>query len=96
MEKTNPEPIIALGRLVATPGALAALTATGTHPLELLSRHACGDWGVLCAEDRRANDCAVAEGERILSAYRLLDGTKLWVITEWDRSATTILRPDEY
>ena len=51
---------------------------------------------VLCAEDRRANDCAVAEGERILSAYRLLDGTKLWVITEWDRSATTILRPDEY
>ena len=64
--------------------------------MALLARHAGGDWGELCPEDRRANDRAVRLDERILSAYRLADGRKLWAITEWDRSSTTLLLPEEY
>lgn len=61
-----------------------------------LARHAAGDWGDLCGEDRAANDRAVAVGARILSAYHTPEGVKLWIITEADRSATTILLPEEY
>ena len=61
-----------------------------------LRRHARGDWGDLEEEDREANDGALASGERLLSAYSADDGTKFWVITEWDRSATTVLFPEEY
>ena len=88
--------LFSLGRLVATPGALATLEANGKGCTEYLERHAHGDWGDLCEEDRQANDEAVADDLRILSAYRLPDGQKLWVITEWDRSATTVLLPEEY
>ena len=88
--------LFALGRLVATPGALAALEANGKGCTECLERHAHGDWGDLCQEDRQANDEAVVDDLRVLSAYRLPTGQKLWVITEWDRSATTVLLPEEY
>jgi hypothetical protein len=88
--------LFALGRLVATPGALAALEENDQGCTEYLDRHVGGDWGSLCEEDKQANDEAVADDLRILSAYRLNDGTKIWVITECDRSATTVLLPEEY
>ena len=85
-----------LGQTVATPGALAALASTGQSPLEFLDRHVQGDWGELSEEDRQENEFSLREGFRLLSAYRLNDGTKIWIITEADRSATTILLPEEY
>ena len=85
-----------LGQLVATPGALAALERTGQQPSEFLTRHATGDWGDLDPDDKSANDHAVDHAERILSAYGLTDGTKVWVVTESDRRVTTILLPSEY
>lgn len=87
---------LSLGRLAATPAALDALTATNTHPLTLLRRHATGDWGELCPEDQEANRLAVALGGRVLSAYTLADRVRIWIITEADRSATTLLLPEDY
>jgi len=89
-------PKFPLGQIVATPGVLQALQATGQHPLQFLQRHASGDWGELCEEDKQENELSLRHGFRILSAYRLSDGTKLWIITEADRSATTLLLPSEY
>jgi hypothetical protein len=85
-----------LGRIVATPGAIEAMEENQTSPEQFLYRHRSGDWGDLSEEDRQENELSVREGFRILSAYQLPDGQKLWVITEADRSATTILRPEEY
>jgi hypothetical protein len=85
-----------LGRTVATPGALAALYAAGENGLAYLRRHASGDWGDVPEEDAEENERALQRGYRILSAYQLQDGTKLWVITEADRSSTCILLPEEY
>jgi hypothetical protein len=84
-----------LGRVVATPGALKLLTETGGRPFDLLARHATGDWGELCAFDRRQNEIALREGLRVLSSYEVPAG-RVWVITEADRSITTILLPEEY
>ena len=84
-----------LGRVVATPGALNLLTEARAHPFDLLARHATGDWGALCAFDRRQNEIALREGYRVLSSYKVHAG-KVWIITEADRSATTILLPEEY
>ena len=86
----------ALGQVVSTPGALEAMANAGQDGRELLARHSRGDWGELCDSDKQANDRALEAGERILSAYSLRTGTKLWVITEADRSSTCILLPDEY
>jgi hypothetical protein len=85
-----------LGQFVSTPGAIAAMAKAGQKPAVLISRHRKGDWGEIGNEDWNANNDAVEDGERVLSAYQLNDGTKLWVITEADRSATTILLPEEY
>ncbi len=87
-----------LGSVYATPGALGAIEEAGQTPGEFLQRHLSGDWGELDAHDRRLNDAAVRSGEdRIFSAYLLGDGvTNIWIITERDRSSTTILTPDEY
>ena len=85
-----------LGQIVATHGALDAVRTSGDSAHELLTRHASGDWGEVCDDDERLNDDAVHNGERLLSAYRLKDGTKVWIITESDRSVTTYLLPDEY
>jgi hypothetical protein len=97
MQETKQQPLFSLGRLVATPGALAALGKAGQTPLEFLARHVRGDWGELSDEDRKENQFSLERGFRLLSSYRINAGdTKLWVITEADRSATTILLPEEY
>jgi hypothetical protein len=91
-----------LGPIVATPGALDALQRNGMTGLELLSRHARGDWGDLDAEDKKSNDAAIQTGARLLSAYHLPDKTKLWIITDAEideqhhRQASTFLLPTEY
>ncbi len=85
-----------LGRTVSTPGALQALLETGESPLIFLARHAAGDWGDLEAEDLQANEDALRHGSRLLSAYHTANDTKLWIITEADRSVTTLLLPEEY
>jgi hypothetical protein len=84
-----------LGRLVATPGVLTALAAAGENPIGLLARHQSGDWGDVGPEDQRANDRDLRVGGRLLSAYDV-GSSRVWVITEADRSATTILLPAEY
>lgn len=89
-------PRFALGAVVATPGALDALEEAGQPAQEFLHRHVSGDWGELDEHDRQANERAVRGGDRILSAYYTKHGTKLWVITEYDRSVTTLLLPSEY
>jgi len=90
-----------LGKLVATPGAIEALDASGQTPDFFLDRHRRGDWGELDIEDWALNDQALTDGGRILSAYTTLKGVQLWIITEatddqGNRAATTILLPDEY
>ena len=85
-----------LGRLIATPGALTLLRGAGEDLLPtLLERHRSGDWGDMPPEDARENEISVRYGFRIISSYRV-DGAKLWIISEADRSATTILLPEEY
>ena len=84
-----------LGKVVATPGVLKLLSDAGEHPSEYLARHATGDWGELWAFDRRQNEKALREGLRIFSSYDTPAG-RIWVITEADRSATTLLLPEEY
>jgi len=102
--------LFSIGTVVATRGALAALESSGFESIELLARHITGDWGDVVAEDSVANDQAVTGSMRILSVYRLLDAdllaampraqrerqSTLWIITEWDRSVTTLLTPSEY
>jgi hypothetical protein len=84
-----------LGKVVATPGALKLLGKSGGHPFDYLARHATGDWGELCTFDRRQNEIALREGLRVLSSYDVLAG-RIWIITEADRSVTTILLPEDY
>jgi hypothetical protein len=86
----------ALGQVVATPGALDALATAEEEYLPYLMRHAGGDWGELDPEDALANDEAHETGGRLFSAYKLKEGTKIWIITEDDRSSTCILLPEEY
>jgi len=98
------KPKIRLGRIVITPGAIAALAKSNQDPKVYLERHQGGDWGDLCDEDTKANDQAIAnEGkpelqQRVFSVYKtnISKGEKIWVITEHDRSVTTLLLPEEY
>ena len=85
-----------LGRIVATPRALEALEEAGERSSALLTRHVVGDWGELDEHDRSENETSLAEGRRLLSAYSLSTGARLWIITEADRSVTTLLLPSEY
>lgn len=89
-----------LGQVVATPGVLALLEEHGFNLFDLLARHASGtDWGDVGPEDSKTNDQALIHGGRVLSSYTLVpdvNDTRVWIITEWDRSVTTALRPDEY
>ena len=95
-------PKFRLGQIVATPGALEALKEANQAPDEFLKKHMYGSWGDLCEEGKKANDQAVAhegnmdEQQRVLSSYQTKKGVKIWIITEWDRSATTLLLPSEY
>ena len=84
-----------LGRVLATPGAVKLLMEIGEDPFGYIARHAAGDWGELCAFDRRQNEIALREGYRVLSSYEVPAG-RVWIITEADRSVTTILLPEEY
>ena len=83
-----------LGCLVATPAVLAAVPDEEIQ--RALARHHAGDWGDVCPEDRELNDQALVEGSRIFSAYHAANGTKFWIITEWNRSVTTVLLPADY
>ena len=85
-----------LGQVVATPGVIDALSTAGQTPLEFIARHATGDWGELDEDDRLENERSLKTGCRLLSAYSLKNRTKIWVITEADRSSTTLLLPGEY
>jgi len=85
-----------LGRLMATPGALNAFAATGENPIIYIVRHMHLDPGLLGTEDQLANLQAVRDRTRVFSTYELRDGTPIWIITEADRSVTTILLPEEY
>lgn len=95
------KPQFSLGRVVATPGAVEALEKSEQSPSEFLDRHVRGDWGIVCEEDAELNDLSLQDGSRILSAYKLSNGTKIWVITDaandlGQREVTTILLPSEY
>jgi hypothetical protein len=96
MQKTERKPLFDLGQLVATPGALAALEKTGQSPLEFVSRHVTGDWGELSEEDRKENQLSLERGFRLLSSYRTNANEVVWVVTEGNRSHTTLLLPEEY
>jgi hypothetical protein len=90
-----------LGRIVATPGVLEALRDAGQEAGEFLARHVTGDWGDLDEGDRHANDDALIDGSRLLSAYQTRKGEKIWIITEATnefglRYLTTLLLPSEY
>lgn len=103
-------PRFALGQIVATPGALELLEQAGFSALALMSRHVHGDWGDCCAEDKATNELSVQQGMRVMSVYRLVDPERLlqtlqdkrsslptvWIITEADRSVTTLLLPEDY
>lgn len=91
---TRPGLPVPLGRLVATPAALAALTQHDL--LTALGRHVRGDWGDCCAEDAAENDFALDKPLRLFSVYHSAAGEKFWIITEADRSATTVLLPEDY
>ena len=84
------------GQTVITPAALDAMLSADQHPGDFLTRHLNGDWGELCEDDKAENQTALECDLRLMSAYRTSAGQKLWIITEADRSVTTILLPEEY
>ncbi len=90
-----PQPLFRLGQIVATRGALAHLEHHGIAADPFLRRHVTGDWGDVPPEDAKSNWLAVRHGARILSSFEV-EGRRIWVITEADRSATTLLLPSEY
>lgn len=89
-------PRFSVGQTVATPAALDAITEAGQTPDIFIRRHQGGDWGDVCKDDAEANELALNDGSRLFSVYHTAAKVKLYVITEWDRSATTILLPEEY
>jgi hypothetical protein len=93
---SDPAILFDTGFVVRTPGALLALVEAQVSETSLIQRHLSGYFGELCAEDAAANRSAIAEGGRVFSNYRIDPQTTVWVITEADRSATTVLLPSEY
>ena len=89
-------PLFPAGQVVATPGALTVLEQANKTAFEFLSRHLRGDWGDLCDDDRVENELSLKEGFRLMSSYVVTNNEKLWIITEADRSTTTLLLPSEY
>ncbi len=96
MDESPKLTLFRLGQVVATPGALMALERAGDSPHKFLERHICGDWGELDEDDRQENALSLEHSFRLLSAYQTTAGEKVWVITEANRTLTTILLPDEY
>ena len=93
-ENENEKVRVPLGQVVATANAAEALPQN--EIIAGLQRHASGDWGDVDDEDSASNDQAIQHGDRLLSVYHTIDGTKFWIITEWDRSVTTVLLPEDY
>jgi hypothetical protein len=96
-----PKPLFSSSRTLVTPQAIQAITAAAASTEQLLSRHFSGDWGDVDTEDANANDNAIENGSRILSAYILQSGVRIWVLTEaasltQSRLTTTVLLPSEY
>ena len=88
-----------MGRLVVTRGVndlIGNNNKFAIHVHESLERHSRADWGDLCEEDRNCNELALENGDRLFSVYKLEGLPTIWIITEWDRSVTTVLFPDEY
>jgi len=96
MQQLKRQRVFELGHILATPGALAALQKAGQEPGDFLRRHATCDWGDLSDEDQNENNYSLENGFRLVSSYQTNAGDKLWIITEADRSATTLLLPEEY
>lgn len=92
----KPRAMFALGQIGTTPGVLNTLTELNISPLALIHRHVTGDWGDMGAEDQKQNLLAIPSGRRIFSSYKIGATTKIWIITEADRSSTTLLLPAEY
>jgi hypothetical protein len=95
------KPKFQLGQTLATPGALEAMEEAGQSPAFFLDQHVQGMWGEVCDEDKRANDQALVDGSRLLSAYTTLLGVKIWIITEaandeGRRASSCVLLPSEY
>ncbi len=95
-QEATRRPLFSLGQVVATPGALEAFAATGELITSYIAKHQCGEWGTVDRHDIRANEQALKQGTRLLSAYQLRDDTTIWIITEADRSSTCVLLPAEY
>ena len=97
----NTRPLFPLGRVVITTNLQAKLRETNPERWEaeligLISRHTSGDWGDLDEDDKRQNDLALVRGFRIFSAYETVSDVKIWIISEADRSVTTVLLPEDY
>lgn len=97
LERLNEQQaLFLLGQTVITIGAKEALEESNQLPNEFIKRHVSGDWGFVCKQDAEENDFSLKNGYRLLSAYKTAKGEKLWIITEADRSVTTILLPSDY
>ena len=92
--KSVPVAVFRLGKIVATPNALNQIT--NADILSAIQRHQAGDWGDLSQDDLVANNQALLQGTRLLSVYHAANGVKFWIITEADRSVTTVLLPEDY
>ena len=90
------EPLFALGQVLVTPGTLELLETHQLTALPFVLRHVSGDWGDICAEDKQSNADALQYGYRLMSVYVISKAERLWIITEADRSSTTLLLPEEY
>lgn len=90
------ESLFPMGRIVITPGAINALKKSGKNGGEFLARHERGDWGIVWPDDQKRNNQALIEGERLVSSYALKNAVVMWIITEADRTVTTMLLPHEY
>jgi hypothetical protein len=88
--------LFSLGKIVMTPGAIQVFEEAQDSPFRYIARHSSADWGEVEKEDWKANDDALLEGLRILSVYIIKSGERVWIITESDRTSTTILLPEEY
>lgn len=88
------QPKFQLGQVVATQGALADIPQDEIETA--LRRHHCGDWGKVTEEDQKENEQSLANGFRLFSVYCTKAGVKFYIITEHDRSVTTVLLPSEY
>lgn len=96
MTKSENKALFDLGQTVITYGAKEALEDANQLPIEFIRLHQSGDWGIVCKDDAEENEFSLKNNFRLLSAYRTAKGEKLWIITEADRSVTTILLPSEY